>query len=156
MLHRIGSWIIRFIHEIFSGRGFEIPSPPDVVKMEDIRAENYVDGQGRDRVRVIIDGLLPPIHIMPIIHDTNSMDGILDLDHHYPISNNPEYLNNVKVGSVVYWEKYGVTRIHQVIEIGKDKRGWFCYCKGWNLSIKDPYRLRREDVKWVAPCGVIW
>lgn len=125
----------------------DVPSPPDIIPHKNViynEAGKFVE----------ISGVLPRV-CFPTIADTNSMDGLMDFGHTVILSDNKYYLDNfLKVGTVIVWQKWDMNVIHQIVEVGRDDR-WYCYTKGINCPTRDPWKIRREDIEWIA-LGIIW
>ena len=134
------------LNALKSGGTVDIPSPRDIVDYSDIK---YLP----TKKRITIDNILPDVWLTGVL-DTNSMDGLLDFGHTVILSNNPIYLDNIAVGDVVVWYKEGSLVIHQVVETGDDSE-WWCYTKGLNVSKRDPFKIRKENIRWVG-LGIIW
>ena len=135
--------------------GKEIPSPRDIIAQSDIV---YLG----DKQIVTIGNVLPKVWLTTVA-DTNSMDGTIDIGHTMILSNNKKYLDKVDIGDIVVWQKWVLwvnklaskTIMHQIIAIAEDDKGWFCYTQGINCPSKDPWKIRRKDIMWIA-LGVIW
>lgn len=126
------------------GQAPEIPSPPNMLDMDDI------DYAPNTRT-LTIKNIPKPFWLQPNPHNTNSMDGFFDI-WHSPILVAKESLPDefVRVGSVVSWEKEGLSRFHQIVEVGEDDKGWYCRTTGLNLGALDPGKIRKEDIKWIC------
>jgi len=84
------------------------------------------------------------------------MDPVIDTESN-AIQIIPESSDEVHVGDIVsYKSKYadGII-IHRVIFIGQDIGGWYAEIKGDNLPLKDPGRIRFEQIKKIT-VGIIY
>ena len=80
--------------------------------------------------------------------NTNSMDPFLDEDAN-AIEILPENPEDIKVGDVISYKTVFGILIHRVIEIGEDKQGIYYIVKGDNNYLRDPFKVRYEDVEGV-------
>jgi signal peptidase I len=81
--------------------------------------------------------------------DTNSMDPFID-ETSNAIEILPARAEAINIGDVIsYKTNYGII-IHRVIEKGIDKEGIYYIVKGDNNKLKDPIKVRFEDVKGVV------
>lgn len=142
------SWLKRLM-----GLAPEIPSPPGLIKFEQLDFEKTPDN-GHGTLK--IEGLPTPVWIYSNPHDTDSMDGAFDVGHSPIITCNKQFIKaNAKIGAWITWAKDGVGRFHQIVEIDNDYYGWYCRTKGLNLAYKDPQRIRYGDITGIA-IGIIW
>jgi len=86
--------------------------------------------------------------------DTNSMDPMFDLGSN-GIEVIPESPYDVKVGDVISYEYDGNVIAHRVVKVGADEQGLYYITKGDNNIIKDPVKVRFEQVKGVL-VGLIY
>ncbi len=116
----------------FSG-GEELASPGDWVLEEDILVYS-------NRVVLDIDGAS-----WASFTNTNSMDPFLD-ETANAIEILPEDPLDIQVGDVISYEsEFGVI-IHRVVEVGEDFDGVYYIVKGDNNAVKDPVKVRFDDV----------
>ena len=136
----------------------EIPSPPNLIPIDSIKYDKK-DGT------ITIGGLEPGVWLTTPV-DTNSMDGLMDIGNTVILTNNPKFLNKrrLKEGAVIVWQKQisgvavplvRITVIHQIVEVGEDKEGWYCITKGVNNFYPDIYKIRMHDIIWIM-LGVIF
>jgi hypothetical protein len=80
--------------------------------------------------------------------DTNSMDPLIDEDSHgiEIIPENPESIN---IGDIISYKSDLGILIHRVIEKGEDKEGIYYLVKGDNNRIRDPFKVRFNDIQGV-------
>ncbi|MBU0459580.1 MAG: hypothetical protein KKH52_03440 [Nanoarchaeota archaeon] len=115
----------------------ERQSPSNWIKEEQIKVFN-------DRVILEIPGAT-----WAKFTDTNSMDPFIDEEAN-AIELKPEDADSINIGDVISYETaYGVL-IHRVIEKGVDSSGMYYYVKGDNNTLRDPFKVRFEDVKGVV------
>lgn len=123
----------------------EVPSPRANIEKSDV---------WYDRPQVVIEDVLPPVWLTTV-QPSNSMEPLIDEGHIVILSANPKYLDDLKEGDIIVFDRAGRQIIHSIINIGRDTKGWYCYTQGLNLTKPDPDVVRLPDVKWVA-LGVIW
>ena len=115
----------------------EISSPSDWLSSEHIKV--YDD-------KVILNVENP---MWATFTDTNSMDPFIDENAH-AIEIMPKSPDKINIGDVIsYKTSYGVI-IHRVIEKGQDKKGMYYLVKGDNNQLRDPLKVRFEDVQGVV------
>ena len=117
--------------------GQELSSPSDWVKEEQIKVF-------KDKVILEIPGAT-----WARFTDTNSMDPFID-ETSNAIELKPQNPAEINVGDVIsYQTSYGVL-IHRVIEKGEDEQGYYYLVKGDNNTVRDPFKVRFDDVKGVV------
>ncbi len=81
--------------------------------------------------------------------DTNSMDPFLDETSNaiQVLPQNPEL---IEVGDVISYKVSSTVFIHRVIEKGVDGDGLYYIVKGDNNSLRDPFKVRYQDVQGVV------
>jgi len=80
--------------------------------------------------------------------NTNSMDPFLDEDSH-AIEIQPSVPEQIQPGDIIsYKTPYGII-IHRVLETGEDNNGPYFIVKGDNNQLKDPYKVRFNQIKGV-------
>ena len=131
------SLLVRF----FAGDN-ERYSPEDRIKEEQIHV--YKD-------KIIID--LKDASWSSFV-DTNSMDPVLDKGTN-GIEVMPTSPSDIKVGDVISYEYKDNIIAHRVVKIGLDEKGIYYITKGDNNVIKDPKKVRFEQVKGVL-VGLIY
>ncbi len=81
--------------------------------------------------------------------NTNSMDPLLDEDAH-AIELKPASPDAIQIGDVIsYHGSYGII-VHRVIEKGTDEEGIYYLVKGDNTTVRDPFKVRFEQVEGVV------
>jgi len=81
--------------------------------------------------------------------DTNSMDPFLDAESN-AIEIKPSSAEQINVGDVISYRTSYATIIHRVIEKGTDEQGLYFIVKGDNNKLKDPQKVRFEEIKGVV------
>jgi hypothetical protein len=115
----------------------ERSSPSDWIKETDIIVQND---------KVILNVINPT---WAKFTNTNSMDPFIDENSH-AIEVLPESPDQINVGDVIsYQTNYGVI-IHRVIEKGEDDKGMYFYVQGDNTTLRDPFKVRFDDVQGVV------
>ena len=124
--------------------GEEQLSPPDHIKEEDIHVYDN---------RVVIDIINP---YWAGFTDTNSMDPIID-EYANSIQIIPKNLDEVHLGDIISYESEfadGVI-IHRVVFVGEDENGIYYYLKGDNNVMRDPGRVRFDQLRRIT-VGIIY
>jgi len=80
--------------------------------------------------------------------DTNSMDPVFDAGHH-GIQIVPKSPNEIQTGDIISYDSDFGPIIHRVVETGFDEEGWFAIVKGDNNEIRDPWKVRFDQVRRV-------
>jgi len=124
--------------------GVERLSPPDHIKEEDIHV--YSD-------RVVIDIQNPEWATFTI---SNSMDPIIDVGAN-SIQIVPQNESIVGLGDIASYESIYAegTIIHRIVHIGEDRLGTYYYLKGDNNILKDPGKVRFDQIKRIT-VGIIY
>jgi len=129
--------VISISDKVFLFSSPELHSPSNWIKEEQIKV--YDD-------KVILDILNPS---WAGFTNTNSMDPFID-ETSNAIEIMPQDPNSVNVGDVIsYQTKYGVV-IHRVIDKNEDEDGIYYIVKGDNNSIRDPVKVRFNDLRGVV------
>jgi hypothetical protein len=115
----------------------ERPSPYNWIAEEDI--EMYPDG-------VVINVPNPQ---WAVFADTNSMDPVIDEGSH-AIEIIPKSSEDVHVGDIVSYSTSRGNIIHRVVETGYDDDGWYAVLKGDNNPIKDPEKVRFNNIRRIV------
>ncbi len=117
----------------------DVPSPKDRIGQDQIHV--YDD-------KVVIDLDNPE---WAYFTDTNSMDPVLD-EGSNAIEIIPSSVSEIQVGDIVSYNSVYVdgTVIHRVIEIGYDNKGWYARMKGDNLNMRDPEKVRFDQIQRVV------
>ena len=142
------------ILKIFTGT-VERPSPSDIVPTGNITHVDNLVTISLDRLNVPLTKS-PKVWI-PMVPDTNSMDGWFDFgNNNILIAGADEgeqkiLIDFIKVGDIaVYQIPNKIYAIHQVIKMGIDSRGRWLKFKGINNPTGDPYLVRDEHIKWLS------
>jgi len=143
--------IVNFVIRLLGGAP-EIPSPPNMIDMEDV---SFVKDENGKTGTLTIRNVPVPFWAATNPWNTNSMDGFFDVGH-CPLQVARESLPDeyLCVGQVVSWEKTlpdgsKIARFHQIIEAGEDEEGWYCYTAGLNVSTRDPWKIRKHEIGWI-------
>ena len=148
-----------WLGKLFGQSGIERPSPSNIVKEENIT----VDG---NKIIISLENLAIPLTKtpkvwIPMIPDTNSMDGVFDAGNNNMLISGtcPEdqqlLVSALVVGDVAVYKTETMYAIHRIIEMGEDKEGRYFHFKGDNNSGKDPDKVRDNQIQWVS-IGVIY
>ena len=117
--------------------GNELHSPSDWVKEDQIKVFN-------DKVILNIEDA-----IWARFTNTNSMDPFID-ETSNAIEIKPDNAEQINVGDVISYKTAYGTLIHRVIEKNQDEAGIYYLVKGDNNTLRDPFKVRFEDVKGVV------
>jgi len=131
------SFLVRF----FLGDN-ERNSPKDRIKEDQIHVYN-------NRVIIEIDNPTWSKFV-----DTNSMDPMFDYGAN-GIEVTPQTPNDIKIGDVISYEYKESIIAHRVVDIKEDDIGIYFITKGDNNVIKDPFKVRFEQVRGVL-VGLIY
>jgi len=121
----------------FVGRNGQIPNSNTIIRENEVYVHEdkvviYVNSSVKYCYRG--DSMLPTLN--------SNMQGIVA-----PV-NNPSELS---IGNVIsYKDRVGDSVTHRIIDIGIDKEGWWCRAKGDNNPIKDPGKIRFEQIKGIT------
>ena len=124
--------------------GVERISPPDHIKEENIHV--YSD-------RVVIDIQNPE---WATFTPTNSMDPVID-EGANSIQIVPQNESIVGLGDIASYESVYATGtiIHRIVHIGKDELGTYYHIKGDNNILKDPGKVRFNQIRRIT-VGIIY
>ncbi len=111
-------------------------SPSNWVKQEQIKVF-------QDKVLLDIPGVS-----WTTFADTNSMDPFLDADAN-ALEILPDNPDDINVGDVISYRASSGVVIHRVTKKGYDDEGLYYTVKGDNNTLRDPYKVRYEDVEGV-------
>ncbi|MBW2979151.1 signal peptidase I [Candidatus Woesearchaeota archaeon] len=122
----------------------EKPSPSDWIKPEQIHV--FQD-------KVVIDVENPS---WAMFTDTNSMDPVFDAEAN-TIEITPKDPTQIKIGDIISYksELCDCIVVHRVIGKGVDEKGFYFIVKGDNNPVKDPEKVRFEQIVGVV-VGVIY
>ena len=134
--------------------GQERPSPSDIVP----RCNIVVGG---DEVTINLYNLnIPLAHTprvwVPMIPDTNSMDGAFDFGNNNILiagATSPDHkalVEYLSVGDIAVYNNDKIYAIHRIVKIGHDEEGKFFKFKGDNNPTNDPWVVRPNHVQWVS------
>ena len=144
------NWIASLL-KMLSGT-IERPSPGDWVSEPDVQswAESFpwlgLNVHLAERPKIWV----------PMIPDTNSMDGVFDYGHNNILiagSNDDDHqalVAHLVVGDIAVYRTSSIYAIHRIIEIGDDAAGRYYRFKGDNNSTKDPEKIRESQIEWVS------
>lgn len=83
--------------------------------------------------------------------DTNSMDPVIDAGAN-AIEIIPKTEDQIHLGDIIAYNSVYAdgSIIHRVTNIGQDKQGWYCKVKGDNNKLKDPGKIRFNQIQRVV------
>ena len=148
--------ILEIIGKIFSSKvTVERVSPGDWIPQEVVRG--WVKGLGWEFLGLVY---APEVWV-PMIPDTNSMDGTFDLGNNNILisgeteSDQQKLIDRLQVGDIAVYRNARQYSVHRIIEIGNDTGGKYFIFKGDNNHSPDIDRVREEEIKWIS-VGVIY
>lgn len=104
-----------------------------------------------DQIQVYSDKVILDVSNAAWFHftDTNSMDPFLD-ENSNAIVIQPSSPDVIAIGDVITYRSIVGTIIHRVIEKGEDAEGPYFLVKGDNNTVRDPIKVRFEDIEGVV------
>ena len=116
----------------------ERPSPHDHIRKEQIKV--YSD-------RVVLE---IPNAMWAEFADTRSMEPIIDAGSN-SIEIRPQSIADLHVGDIISYKptNFDGLIVHRIVETGFDNEGWYAITKGDNLSRRDPYKVRFNQIHGV-------
>ena len=116
-----------------------LPSMRVDIKPEDV-------SYNKETKTLTIKNIEPEVEINTV-QNTNSMEHFIDVGHIIIMSNNPKYMDDLKVGDVIIFDAGdGRTIIHSIVEISSDGEQAVYVTQGWNIKDPDPYQIYREQI----------
>ncbi|MEA3429932.1 MAG: signal peptidase I [Nanoarchaeota archaeon] len=152
--------ILIFIFSILVGNVYsqysgEYEKPSSIIKAEKISPYDHIS---QDQIKVYNDKIIITIDnaTWARFTDTNSMDPIIDIGAN-SIEIKPKSINQVHIGDIISYKSNFMDGIiiHRVIDIGEDKEGAYFYTKGDNNLIRDPEKVRFEQIHGIV-VGVLY
>ncbi len=86
--------------------------------------------------------------------NTNSMDPVLDEDS-FGIEWIPESEKDIHIGDIVAYKAGDFLIVHRVVDIKKDKEGWYALLKGDNSRSDAKEKVRFNQIRYVV-LGVLY
>lgn len=146
-----------WLDKLFGVSGVERPSPGDWVK-EDAIAK-WAESIAWQDLNVVLSQ--KPKLWIPMIPDTNSMDGVFDYGNNNILiagtneDDHKKIIDFIKVGDIAVYRTPDIYAIHRVVKIGNDAQGKYFKFKGDNNTIEDAGLIRENQIEWVS-VGVIY
>ena len=158
--------LLQILFSYFSKLGrffgtFEHPSPADIVPHKNILVQSTPVGVWVKLVRLNIPFTKDVKVWVPMIPNTNSMDGVFDFGNNNILiqgaddTNQKILVDYLIVGDIAVYETLRGPTIHRIVKIGQDKEGRYFKFKGDNNPAKDPGKIRDEQISWLS-IGVIY
>lgn len=135
---------------------FERPSPSDIVPRGSILVQEYPAGVFISMLELNIPFTAPPRVWVPLIPDTNSMDGAFDYGNNNILiqgideENQRIMIDFLKVGDIAVYETIYGPIIHRIVKIGQDDGGRYFRFKGDNNGTRDPHKVRDTQISWLS------
>ena len=139
------TWLIGLL----TGKLPELPSIPHRIDFNQIQFEDYQE-DGKRYKRMIVSKLPIETACLPVLHDTHSMDGLINQDTNLVLTWSKEDKYKPQVGDVSIWadKETGVSRTHQLV--GTNPDGSF-QSKGSNPYIApDPVTITPDEIIYVT------
>jgi len=143
----------------FFGGTVERPSPADW--LPEIDVATWADSIPWESLNIGAQLSAKPKIWIPMIPDTNSMDGVFDFGNNNILiagankSDHKIIVANIIEGDIAVYRTTSTYAIHRVIKIGNDAQGKYFKFKGDNNYASDPGKVRESEIEWVS-IGVIY
>ena len=118
----------------FFGFAPPIPSPKVRVRWGDVK---YIAGE------VIIKNMPSVYPISP--QDTKSMLPMVGMGNQ-ALMTTEFSIEDLEEGDGIHYRIPGHSNFHLIAGIFRDKKSWFCICKGANCFFPDPFAIREKDI----------
>lgn len=141
LLKDIGAWL----YEMGGGKLYTWSEDKPTPRI-DFETEPYIDEEGFVRFRPY------GTTSMTGLPNSNSMESLLDQGSCVVLSDADVYRTEqaLNIGQIIIYTKDGGGGIiHQIVEVGEDTGGWFCYCRGLNNAYRDPWKVRLNQISRV-------
>ena len=127
-------------HAGVDGSGTERPSPKGRVPMENI-----------EFTQRSITITFPFDIEIAYLADTNSMEPVLDYESLIIQKKveTDEDIEDLQAGDIASYQAMGGRLFHALTDIEEDSEGWMAHAKGYNNKTRDPFRLRKNNIKAV-------
>lgn len=154
LLFVLGFMSCVFFVYLFHSSSFEIPRVTGFSILND-EVSSPSDRVSSDDIVVLDNKIILYVDSASISSyaDTGSMLPFFD-EGANGIRIRPEGVDDVQVGDIVSYRKFGSLIVHRVIEKGVDEGGVYFIVKGDNNSISDG-KIRFEDIEWIT-VGIIY
>ncbi len=126
----------------FSVDAEPVDSPAEHISVEDLKVYN-------DKAVIDKENL-----IWARVEDTHSMEPVLNKNS-ISLELSPKMSSEIDAGDIISFNQKGKVIIHRVISVSEDKSGWFAETKGDNNKVKDPWKVRFNDVEGVV-VGILY
>ncbi len=153
MLGSIFCAIGKALKSLFGVSGVERASPSDFIPEQAVIA--WVDYLPYESMNIGLKQK-PKVWI-PMIPDTNSMDGVFDYGNNNILiagadeADHKTLIDFISVGDVaVYQASNGGLIIHRIVKIDNDSSGKYFRFKGDNNIIEDSDKVRENQIQWVS------
>ncbi len=125
----------------------DIPSPRVPIKESDVIYNKVT--------KTLLIKNLPGVTISTV-QGTNSMEPSLDVGHMTINSDDPKYMDSIKIGSVITFDAGNGQRvIHPVVDVSEFEGETVYGTQGWNINKPDSYTIYKEQIESVC-LFVIW
>uniref|UniRef100_A0A6M3JUD0 Putative peptidase n=1 Tax=viral metagenome TaxID=1070528 RepID=A0A6M3JUD0_9ZZZZ len=148
------NWLSKFF-----GGTVERPSPTDWLPEGVVR--KWADSIPWESLNLGVALSQKPKVWVPMIPDTNSMDGVFDYGNNNILIAGANEIDHkiivrcILTGDIAVYRTSTTYAIHRVIAIGYDAKGKYFRFKGDNNFSTDPGRVRESEIEWVS-IGVIY
>ena len=131
---------------------YERPSPSNWLPENAVRA--WADALPFDKLKVKLSQ--KPKIWLPMIPDTNSMDGAFDIGNNNILiagttpADHAKLVGGLEAGDIAVYRTARLYAIHRIVQVGSDNLGKFYRFRGDNNPCADPDRVRENQVLWVS------
>jgi len=150
--------------------GLEKPSPSDIVPETSITVYEALGQVVINVAKLNVPFTKLPKVWMPGVPDTGSMDPSFDFEHNNILIAGADEVDHqklvdfLKVGDIAVYrvmesptddlndfsKAHKIYAIHRIMEIGKDSEGRYFRFQGDNNAVKDPYKVRDNEVLYLC------
>ena len=139
--------------KLFTGT-IERPSPSDWLPQDAFSGVNNLLTIDLSKLKVKLSQ--PPRVWIPMIPDTNSMDGAFDFGNNNILiaggneDDHAKLIEGLGVGDIAVYHTAKVYAIHRIVKISSDSQGKFYRFKGDNNPTLDPEKVRIKEIEYVS------
>jgi len=137
--------------KLFTGT-IERPSPGDWLPEDAVK--EWADKLSWPKLHVKLG--VPPKVWVPMIPDTNSMDGVFDYGNNNILiagateADHKTLTGHLSVGDIAVYRTPNFYAIHRIVKIDADSDGKYFKFKGDNNASRDPDKVRESQIEWVS------
>ena len=145
-------WLIKLL-KLFTGT-IERPSPGDWLPVTAIKVVDSDIIIDLSKLNVKLKAI-PKVWV-PMIPDSNSMDGVFDIGNNniliagWTKADHAKLVETLIVGDIAVYRTALIYAIHRIVEIGSDSQGKFYRFKGDNNAMRDPGKVRENEIEYIS------